>query len=184
MRIFLDAGVLFDSVHDNRIRTLLHRIKNAGNEVIVPASVLGEIMLVCISEERMNDLLCMGNICSELETSFAVSSEQFKVCNICLEKFDNRSFNITDKEHLAHVLAYSSFFEDDGDNYFLTTDLYLLDFKLPCSDKGRCCGLFGRSNPIKIIDVDEMRSCCDMRRNLRSISSAEMERSSWTGKRS
>lgn len=92
MRVFLDAGVLFDSVHDTRVRTLLWRIKNAGNELIVPASVLGEIMLVCISEERMNELLGIGNACSELETSFAVSSERFKVCNICLEKFDKEVF--------------------------------------------------------------------------------------------
>ncbi len=158
MRVFLDAGVLFDSVDDLRIRTLLRRIKNAGHEIIVPVSVLGEIMLVCISEERMNDLLGIGNICSELETSFAVSSEQFKVCNICLENFDKRSFNITDKEHLAHILAYSSFFEDNGDNYFLTTDLYLLDFKLPCNDPGRSCGRFRCPNPVKILDADEMRS--------------------------
>jgi predicted nucleic acid-binding protein len=158
MRVFLDAGVLFDSMHDGRIRTLLQRIKNAGNEVIVPASVLGEIMLVCISEERMDELLGIGNTCSELETSFAVSSEQFKVCNICLEKFDKRSFNITDKEHLAHVLAYCSFFDDDEDNYFLTTDLYLLDFRLPCSDPERSCGRFGHPNPIKIVDVEEIRS--------------------------
>jgi hypothetical protein len=87
-----------------------------------------------------------------------VSSEQFEVCNICLEKFDKRSFNITDKEHLARVLAYSSFLEDDGDNYFLTTDLYLLDFKLPCSDPEKSCGRFRRLNPIKIVDVAEMRS--------------------------
>lgn len=158
MRVFLDAGVLFDSVNNSRVRTLLWRIKNAGNELIVPASVLGEIMLVCVSEERMNELLGIGNTCSELETSFAVSSEQFKICNICLEKFDKRSFNITDKEHLAHVLAYSSFFEDGEDNYFVTTDLYLLNFKLPCSDPEKSCGRFKRQIPIEIVDIEEMRS--------------------------
>lgn len=66
MRVFLDADMLFDSVNDLRTRTLLRRIKNAGHDIILPVSVLGEIMLVCISEDRGNDLLKIRDTCSEL----------------------------------------------------------------------------------------------------------------------
>ncbi len=62
MRVFLDADVLFDSVTDSRTSTLLRRIKNAGHEIILPSSVLGEIMLICISEDRVDDLLCIRNL--------------------------------------------------------------------------------------------------------------------------
>ena len=65
MRVFLDADVLFDSVNDSRTSTLLRRINNAGHDIILPFSVLGEIMLICISEDREDDLLCIRNICSE-----------------------------------------------------------------------------------------------------------------------
>ena len=84
MRVFLDADVLFDSVTDSRTSTLLRRIKNAGHEIILPSSVLGEIMLICISEDRVDDLLCIRNICSELKPLFIVSLEQSAICSLCL----------------------------------------------------------------------------------------------------
>ncbi len=157
MRVFLDADVLFDSVRDLRTGTLLRRMKNAGHDIIVPVSVLGEVMLVCIFEDRQADLLAVKNTCSELKTTFASSSERFKVCNLCLENFDKRAFNLTDKDHLAHALAYSSFFNDGKENYFLTTDRYLLDFRLPCRYLKDSCGLFGSKTPLKIVNLEEMR---------------------------
>jgi len=158
MRVFLDADVLFDSVDDLRTATLLRRIKNAGHEIIIPVSVLGEIMLICISEEREDDLLCIRNICSELKPLFIVSLEQFRICNLCLKEFDKRSFNLTDKDHLAHALAYSSLFNDGKENYFLTTDLYLLDFMLPCVGHGMKCGLFDKKTVLKIVDKEMIRT--------------------------
>jgi hypothetical protein len=86
MRVFLDADVLFNSVNDLRTRTLLHRIKNAGHDIILSVSVLGEIMLVCISEDRERDLLSIRNICSELKPNFVVSLDQFRTCKLCLKK--------------------------------------------------------------------------------------------------
>jgi predicted nucleic acid-binding protein len=157
MRVFLDADVLFDAVHDMRAGTLLRRIKNAGHELVIPVSVLGEVMLVCISEERQDDLLSIWNICSELEVDFAVSSERSKICNLCIEKYDQRAFNLADKDHLAHAVAHISLFGDAKDSYFLTTDLYLLDFRLPCRYLKDNCGLFGSKTPLKIVNLEEMR---------------------------
>lgn len=157
MRVFLDADVLFDSVTDSRTSTLLRRIKNAGHEIILPSSVLGEIMLICISEDRVDDLLCIRNICSELKPLFIVSLEQSAICNLCLRDFDKRSFNRTDKDHLAHSLAYSSAFHDGKENYFLTTDRYLLDMMLPCVGQRRKCCLFDSKNILKIVDKEGIR---------------------------
>lgn len=157
MRVFLDADVLFDSVNDPRTSTLLRRIKNAGHEIILPFSVLGEIMLICISEDREDDLLCIRNICSELKPFFIVSLDQSAICNLCLKDFDKRSFNRTDKDHLAHAMAYSSAYGDGKENYFLTTDLYLLDMMLPCVGRHRKCGLFNNKTVLKIVDNDEIR---------------------------
>lgn len=158
MRVFLDADMLFDSVNDLRTRTLLRRIKNAGHDIILPVSVLGEIMLVCISEDRGDDLLKIRVTCSELRPLFVLSLEQFGICNLCLKKFDKRSFNLTDKDHLAHALAYSSVYNDGRENYFLTTDLYLLDLMLPCVGRNKKCGLFDNKTVLKIVGKEEMRS--------------------------
>jgi hypothetical protein len=157
MRVFPDADVLFDSVDDSRTSTLLRRIKNAGHEIILPASVLGEIMLICIAEDREEDLLCIRNTCSELKPLFIVSLEQSAICNLCLRDFDNRSFNRTDKDHLAHALAYSSAFNDGKENYFLTTDLYMLDLMLPCIGQKRKCCLFNKSTVLRIVDKEGIR---------------------------
>ncbi len=87
MRVFLDADVLFDSVDDSRTSTLLRRIKKAGHEIILPVSVLGEIILICISEDLLDLMLpCVG---------------QKRKC--CL--FDNRTvLKIVDKEEIRKLL--------------------------------------------------------------------------------
>lgn len=158
MRVFLDADVLFNSVNDPRTRTLLNRIKNAGHDIILPVSVLGEIMLVCISEDRERDLLSIRNTCSELKPSFVVSLDQFRICKLCLNKFDSRSSNPTDKDHLANSLAYISLNDDGRGNYFLTTDRYLLDLSLPCRGSKRKCSLFNDKTALKIVSTDHLRS--------------------------
>ncbi len=157
MKIFLDADILFNSVHNLRTRTLLRRIKNAGHDIIVPVSVLGEVMLVCIAEDRRDDLIEIRDTCSDLDISFAAESKGSKMCGLCLENFDKREFNITDKTNLANALAYSSSFRNI-DSYFMTTDLYLLRFKLPCEDpKIKCSHSSGRSS-LEIVHEDEVRS--------------------------
>ena len=99
MRVFLDADILFNSVNDLRTRTLLHRIKNADHDIILSVSVLGEIMLVCISEDGKVIFSASENLCSELKPNFVVSLDQFRICKLCLNKFDSRSSNPTDKDH-------------------------------------------------------------------------------------
>ncbi len=158
MRVFLDADVLFNSVTDLRTRTLLHRIKNAGHEIILSVSVLGEIMLVCISEDRERDLLSIRNTCSELKPNFVVSLDQFRICKLCLKKFDSRPSNPTDKDHLANSLAYISVNNDGKESYFLTTDHYLLDLSLPCTGSKRKCSLFNDKTVLKIVNIDQLRS--------------------------
>lgn len=156
MRVYLDANVLFDSVDSSKTKNLLRRLKNAGHNLVISLSVLGEVFLICITEDRQEDLIAIRNRCAELKPDYVTPLKQSRICTLCMDKFDKRGYNLTDKTHLAYTLAHSALF-DDGESYFLTTDRYLLDMRLPCVDPEFRCDLFEGKDIPMIVKEDTIR---------------------------
>jgi predicted nucleic acid-binding protein len=156
MRVYLDANVLFDSVDSSKTKNLLRRLKNAGHSLVISLSVLGEVFLICITEDRQEDLIAIRNTCAELKPDYVTPLKQSRICTLCMDKFDKRGYSLTDKTHLAYTLAHSALF-DDGESYFLTTDRYLLDMRLPCVDPEFRCDLFEGKDIPMIVKEDTIR---------------------------
>lgn len=129
MNIFLDTTCLFDAIENSSIRNTLDHAINAGNTLYVPLTALGEILLVCINENRSNDLNSILSFCRERDILFRVPSEKLRECCMCIDEADKRNaLDYTDKTNLAYATA------NDAD-YFLTTDKKMLhNFNFECSD--------------------------------------------------
>ena len=156
MRVYLDANVLFDSVDSSKTKNLLRRLKNAGHSLVISLSVLGEVLLICITEDRQDDLIEIRNTCAELKPDYVTPLKQSRICTLCMDKFDKRGYNLTDKTHIAYTLAHSALSED-SECYFLTTDRYLMEMRLPCVDPEFRCNLFeGKTLPM-IVKEDFIR---------------------------
>lgn len=129
MNIFLDADCLFDAIKFTSVQNTIDHAINAGHKVYVPLTVLGEILLVCINDDRSSDLNDILNFCKQRDILFRVPNEKLRECCVCIDEADNRNkLNYTDKTNLAYATA------NDAD-YFLTTDKKLLhNFDYPCSE--------------------------------------------------
>ena len=73
MNVTLDADILFNAVSGHSTKTLLHHIVNAGHSLFVPLTVLGEVMLVSMSDDKkyeaMQDIVFL---CRELSINFQI----------------------------------------------------------------------------------------------------------------
>jgi rRNA-processing protein FCF1 len=57
MNIVVDADILFNSIRERSPDNILKRLRNAGHDVFIPLTVLGEVMLTCITEKRREEAL-------------------------------------------------------------------------------------------------------------------------------
>lgn len=128
MNIFLDTTCLFDAIETQSIKNVLDHAINAGHSLYVPLTALGEIFLVCINDNRSNDLNNVLSFCKERDIFFKVPNKKLRECCMCIDEADKRnSLDYTDKTNLAYATA------NDAD-YFLTTDTKLLrNFNYECS---------------------------------------------------
>lgn len=133
MNITLDADILFDAVSDRATKTLLHHLINAGHSLFAPLTVLGEVMLVSMSDDRKYE--AMYNIvflCRELSIKFQIPSQKLRQCCMCIDAVDEHNrLQFTDKTHLGYASASAS-------DYFLTTDKLLRRFRYPCETVDGC----------------------------------------------
>jgi predicted nucleic acid-binding protein len=146
MNVTLDADILFNAVSGHSTKTLLHHIVNAGHSLFVPLTVLGEVMLVSMSDDKkyeaMQDIVFL---CRELSINFQIPSQKLRQCCVCIDDVDKHNrLQFTDKTHLGYAAASAS-------DYFLTTDKLLRRFRYPCETVGGC-----GSAPI-CISPDDMR---------------------------
>jgi len=129
MNIFLDATCLFDAIKTPSVKNTLDHAINVGHSLYVPLTVLGEILLVCINDNRSNDLNDILRLCKEHDILFKVPNKKLRDCCMCIDEADKRNvLDYTDKTNLAYATA------NDAD-YFLTTDNRMLrNFSFGCSD--------------------------------------------------
>jgi predicted nucleic acid-binding protein len=129
-KIFLDADTLFDGIIDQDVETLLSHANNAGYKLYVPLTVLGEIMLNCIDENRRDDLNNIMSLCANINILYTVPNKQLRECCVCIDGADKRDrLDYTDKTNLGYATAYNA-------DYFLTTDKKLLhNFSFECKDQ-------------------------------------------------
>jgi predicted nucleic acid-binding protein len=140
--IFLDSNILFDAVEITRTQTLLNRVINSGNKLMTSITVMGEVLAVCISEQRRDEMEKILDICSQLGIEYLLPEPLLRSCCFCMDELDpTNRVSSTDRTHLA----YAKVGECD---YFLTTDEDLQHFSLAPCDLGKK----------RIITPDELRS--------------------------
>ncbi len=134
MNIVVDADILFNSVRERSPDNILKRLRNAGHDIFIPLTVLGEVMLTCITQKRREEALRVMDYCDELDPFWMIPNERLQTCCPCIEETDARIHGFTDKTHLAYAVAYNS--RSLAIHYFLTTDEELPHLILRC--KGKC----------------------------------------------
>ena len=146
MNITLDADILFNAVSEHSTKTLLHHMVNAGHSLFAPLTVLGEVMLVSMSDDKKNEAMHdIVSLCRELSINFQIPSQKLRQCCVCIDAVDKHNrLQFTDKTHLGYAAASAS-------DYFLTTDKLLRRFRYPCETVDEC-----GSAPV-CISPDDMR---------------------------
>lgn len=129
MNIFLDTTCLFDAIENSSVKNILDHATNAGHKLYVPLTALGEILLVCINDNRSGDLNDILSFCRGSDLLFRVPNEKLRECCMCIDGADKRNvLDYTDKTNLAYATAYEA-------DCFLTTDKKLLrNFNFDCKD--------------------------------------------------
>jgi predicted nucleic acid-binding protein len=133
MNIVVDADILFNSIRERSPDNILKRLRNAGHDVFIPLTVLGEVMLTCITEKRREEALRVIDYCGELDPFWMIPNERLRTCCPCIDETDTRIHGFTDKTHLAYAAAYNS--RGLTIHYFLTTDEELPHLNLLCKEK-------------------------------------------------
>lgn len=142
LKFFLDAEILIDSVEDNRkgreVYKKLRHIKNKDHVLVTSITVLGEIILVCMRDNRLDDLKNIIDMIAELGMTYYVPNNLLRDCCKCVDKLDKyNKTGSTDRTHLAYSLNYD-------DDYFITNDNEVLKLKIEnikCNkkcDKNNC----------------------------------------------
>lgn len=147
MNITLDANILFNATNEHRTNTLLHHLVNDLHSLFVPLTVLGEVMLVSMRDDKKHETMYdTVSLCRELSIRFQIPSQKRRQCCMCIDDVDKYNrLQFTDKTHLGYASASAT-------DYFLTTDRPLLKFKYPCETVDGC-----GSAPICISPTDIRR---------------------------
>ncbi len=153
MKIFLDSTVFFDAIEKNkdgtRLKTLLRHAINDDHILVTSLTVYGEIVQVCIRDNRDNDLKDILKLIVDLDVQCWLPNPLLRDCCKCLDKHDKENrVGLSDRTHLAYSMSY-------GDEYFLTSDDNLLHFPV---NKCKCkrCGV-KKENIGKIISPNKLR---------------------------
>jgi predicted nucleic acid-binding protein len=107
MNIVVDADILFNPVRERSPDNILKRLRNAGHDIFIPPTVLGEAMLTCITEKRREEALRVMDYCDELDPFWMIPNERLQICCPCIEETDTRIHGFTDKTHLAYAETYN-----------------------------------------------------------------------------
>lgn len=141
MNIAVDTCILLDAIDDKRTETLLNHLVNAKHTVSVPLTVAGELLTVCLTEQRKDDLNKVVDLCVRLDAEYLMPRPELRGCCACMDSTDDRKHtSITDRTHIAYAKAWES-------DYFLTTDKEILGLPPAQCDPG--------SN--RVIDPDALR---------------------------
>ncbi|MFO7676875.1 MAG: type II toxin-antitoxin system VapC family toxin [Thermoplasmatota archaeon] len=153
MKIFLDSTIFFEAVAKNseasRLKTLLRHAVNDKHILVTSLTVYGEIVQVCIRDDRDNDLKDILKLIADLDIQCWLPNPLLRDCCKCLDKKDKENrVGLSDRTHLAYSMSY-------GDDYFLTLDKDLLHFPI---DRCKCkrCDIH-KDNKEKIISPKELR---------------------------
>jgi rRNA-processing protein FCF1 len=88
MNIVVDADILFNPVRERSPDNILKRLRNAGHDIFIPPTVLGEAMLTCITEKRREEALRVMDYCDELDPFWMIPNERLQTCCPCIEEAD------------------------------------------------------------------------------------------------
>ncbi len=154
MKIFLDSTVLFDAIENSkegrRFKTLLNHAINDKHILVTSLTVYGEIVQVCIRDNRSDDLHDMLDLIGGLDIQCWLPNPQLRDCCKCLDKHDKENrVGLSDRTHLAYSTSYD-------DDYFVTSDENLQHFPLDKCKCKRC----GKKNNIskKLISPEQLRN--------------------------
>lgn len=126
--LFLDTTVFFDSIDDDRMKTVIDHSKNAGFTPITSITVIGEA-LTQMRENRDKDRYISSflSLLDDWEVSILYPSDPVRILCYVMgdEEIDTRIIReITDRTHLAYAMAYHS-------DFFITSDKNLKSYRVP-----------------------------------------------------
>ena len=136
-RVAIDSDIFFFAISDSHkekenrrmAETLLNHLKNHPDyEVLVPISVLGEVVIKCLDESvprNLNDLHLLADMWAGLDIGFVFPNDAVaRICYHIMDKYKDERLSPTDRVHLGYALAYNM-------NYLVTTDMNLQRFPVP-----------------------------------------------------
>lgn len=151
-RVAIDSDIFFFAISDRssdkkksqKADALLRHLNNHPEyEILIPISVLGEVVIKCLDASRPHDLNELHELITkwaELRIDFLLPNDAVaEICYLISMKYKDDRLKPTDRVHLAYALAYNM-------KYLITTDKALLKFPVPS----------GRE--LQIISLDKAKS--------------------------
>lgn len=133
--LFLDTTVFFDSIDDDRIKTIIIHSMNAGFTLKTSITVIGEA-LTQMRESRDRDRYVPAflDLLDTWDVNIHYPNDPVRILCYIMgdEEVDTRIIReITDRTHLAYAMAYHS-------DFFITSDKNLKSYHVPkkLEDKG------------------------------------------------
>ncbi|NLW75713.1 MAG: hypothetical protein GXY18_04710 [Methanomicrobiales archaeon] len=126
--VFLDTTVFFDSIDDDRMKTIMDHAKNAGFTLKTSITVIGEA-LTQMRENRDKDRYVPAflDLLDVWDINIHYPNDPVRVLCYIMgdEEIDSRIIReVTDRTHLAYAMVYHS-------EFFITSDKNMRSYRVP-----------------------------------------------------
>ncbi|MDD1724946.1 MAG: PIN domain-containing protein [Methanospirillum sp.] len=126
--LFLDTTVFFDSIDDDRMKTVIDHSRNTGFTLITSITVIGEALVQMRENTDKNRyIISFLSLLDDWDVNILYPSDPVRVLCYVMgdEEVDTRIIReITDRTHLAYAMAYHS-------DFFITSDKNLKSYRVP-----------------------------------------------------